>query len=34
MALNILPFFGRDKEKETVNWFLKHAETIESMAKP
>lgn len=34
MALNILPFFGRDKEKETVNWFLKHAETIQNMAKP
>ncbi len=34
MALNILPFFGRDKEKETVKWFLKHAETIQSMAKP
>ncbi len=34
MALRILPIFGRDKEKETVNWFLKHAETIQSMAKP
>ena len=34
MALGILPIFGRDKEKETVEWFLKHAEIIQSMAKP
>ncbi len=34
MALSILSIFGRDKEKETVNWFLKHAETIQNMTNP
>lgn len=34
MALNILPIFGRDKEKETVKWFLTHAEVIQRMSKP
>lgn len=34
MALNILPIFGRDKEKDTVKWFLKHAEIIQQMAAP
>lgn len=34
MALNILPIFGRDKEKDVVKWFLKHAEVVQEMAKP
>jgi len=34
MALNILPIFGRDKEKDAVKWFLRHAEIIEGMSKP
>jgi len=34
MALKILPFFGRDKEKETLALFRKHAEVIASMSKP
>lgn len=34
MALNILPIFGRDKEKETVKWFLTHAGVIQRMSKP
>lgn len=34
MALKILPVFGRDKEKDTVQWFLKHADIIEKMSAP
>ncbi len=34
MALHILPIIGRDKEKETVKWFLKHAELIEKIGEP
>ncbi|MCG2718731.1 MAG: DUF47 family protein [Nanoarchaeota archaeon] len=34
MALKILPFFGRDKEKETVKLFLKHTDIIDEMCGP
>ncbi|MDP2908917.1 MAG: DUF47 family protein [Nanoarchaeota archaeon] len=34
MALRILPIFGRDKEKETVKWFLNHADTIQKIGVP
>jgi len=34
MALKILPIFGRDKEKETVQWFLKHVDVVQKMSKP
>lgn len=34
MALNILPIFGRDKEKEAVKWFLTHAEVVGRMSRP
>ena len=32
--VNILPIFGRDKEKNTILCFLKHAEIIEQMTGP
>jgi len=34
MALKILPFVGRDKEKDTVSLFLKHADIIDEMCDP
>lgn len=34
MALKILPLFGRNKEKETVQLFLKHVEIVKKMSEP
>lgn len=34
MALKILPIFGREKEKETIRWFLEHVRIIQRMSKP